>query len=82
MTTVTRKPGESDAAFRARAFAYNRTRCAISQKCTWQATPSTRDELRADSPSGLVPVQVSLRMHAYAILAVVATVSVGVWFLS
>lgn len=72
MTTVTRKPGESDTAFRARAFAVNRE----------HARPATRDELREDSPSGLVPVVVSLRWHMRAVLAVVATVCVGVWFLS
>lgn len=72
MTILTKQPGESDQDFRRRAFEFNRV----------HARPCTRDELRIDSPSGLVPVKVSLRWHALAILVVVTTVSVGVWFLS
>lgn len=86
MTTVTRKPGESDAAFRARAFAVNRQQLKPSTAPMWGhgscARPATRDELREDSPSGLVSVVVSLRWHVRAGLAVVATVCIGVWFLS
>lgn len=46
------------------------------------ARPANRDELRNDSPSGLVPVKVSLRWHVRAVLVVVMTVSAAVWFLS
>lgn len=83
---ITKKPGESDEAFRLRAFKANRAQLKPSSAPMWGqgscARPATRDELRADSPSGLVPVKVSLRWHMRAVLAVVMTVSAGVWFLS
>lgn len=86
MTILTKQPGESDQDFRRRAFEFKRAQLKPSSAPMWGqgscARPATRDELRADSPSGLVPVKVSLRWHVRAVLAVVMTVSVGVWFLS
>jgi hypothetical protein len=107
MTIVTKQPGESDEAFRRRAFAANRDPfvakpdeplrvygarttqpstapmwgqgvCAAGEcsECVPFMRTASPMPLRTKAP------KVSLRWHALAVLAVVMTVSAGVWFLS
>ena len=79
MTILTKQPGESDEAFRRRAFEFNRAQLKPSTAPMWG-----QGSCRSATPMPVrVPVRkVSLRWHVRAVLAVVTTVSAAVWFLS